>query len=100
MRSLKPICVKCHRFYRPKKNGFCFIEGMPSFEHEGFIEPGIENDAQWVDYKLWRGDLWECKGCGHLLIEGVAAQPMSEHYKPEFREFVEATNATFRVNDC
>ena len=26
---MKPICVPCQRFYRPKKNGFMFIEAMP-----------------------------------------------------------------------
>jgi hypothetical protein len=26
---MRPICVPCQRFFRPIKNGFHFIEGMP-----------------------------------------------------------------------
>lgn len=97
MRSLNPICVKCHRFYRAKKNGFYFVEGMPIGNR---AEPGIENDAKWENYKLWSGDLWECQGCGHLLIEGVGNQPIAEHYQPDFVKWVASCKAYFRVNDC
>lgn len=97
MRSLKPICLKCARFYRPKQNGLYFREGMP--DHPD-AKPGIEHDAQWSDYKLWSGDLWICPGCGHLLIEGVGREPISEYYQPDFADWVKRTNATFRVNDC
>jgi hypothetical protein len=93
--SLKPICVKCHRFYRCKKNGFDFVEGMPA--HDG-APPGIEHDAEWQDYKVWQGDLWECKGCGHLLISGVGMKPFSERHDPDFAAVVERT--WLRVNDC
>ena len=99
MRSLKPICVRCARFYRVKKNGFTFVEGMPK-PSDYHVEPGIENDADWEDYKLWRGDLWECHGCGHQLIEGVASAPMAEHYQPEFAKWCKTMCVTFRVNDC
>jgi hypothetical protein len=26
---MKPICVRCERFMRPERNGYCFLEGMP-----------------------------------------------------------------------
>jgi hypothetical protein len=96
---MKPICVKCARFYRMKKGGFYFVEGMPR-DGTRRAESGIEHDAEWKDYKLWVGDLWHCLGCGHELISGVAFQPLSEHYKEEFRRWVERTGAKFRVNDC
>ena len=101
MRSLKPICVRCARFYRVKQNGVYFREGMPiSHPADYRVEPGYENDEQWEDYKLWSGDLWECQGCGHLLIEGVGAKPLSEHYQPAFADWCKRMDATFRVNDC
>lgn len=30
---MKPICLPCHRFFRPKQNGYYFIEGMPRGRH-------------------------------------------------------------------
>ncbi len=26
---MKPVCIPCHRFFQPHKNGFFFTEGMP-----------------------------------------------------------------------
>ena len=52
---MKPVCVKCRLFYRPKKNGAYFEEGMPT------TEVGVK---LWRSYKLWAGDLWQCRGCG------------------------------------
>jgi hypothetical protein len=96
--SLKPICVKCQRFYRPKKNGYGFIEAMPI---GGFSAPaGTSCPELWTPYKLWRGDLWECQGCGHELVSGVANQPISEHYKPDFKMAVETFSNGLQVNDC
>lgn len=95
--SLKPICVKCARFYRPLKNGVYFREGMPTVDRPG---RGLAYDEQWQDYKLWSGDMWRCEGCDATIIVGVGAHPVIEHYMPKFREWVQATNATFRVNDC
>jgi hypothetical protein len=54
---MKPICVKCKKFYRPKENGYCFTEGMPT------------SSGEWKPYKAWMGDLWECPECGHQLLE-------------------------------
>jgi hypothetical protein len=83
---MKPICVKCQRFYRPKCNGIAFVENMPM----GRAEP----------YKLWVGDLWECLGCGHELISGVGSQPVSEHYKADFKETVTSYKPEITINDC
>lgn len=97
--SLKPICVKCQRFYRPHKNGFCFIEGMPI---GGVRAPsGTEAPERWEPYKLWRGDLWKCQGCDHEIIVGTGMSPVSEHYKLDFKMQVEASKGDqLQVNDC
>lgn len=94
---LKPICVKCERFYQPKRNGIFFEEGMPT--KNGAL-PGKDEPDAWESYKLWCGDLWYCPNCDHELIVGVGHAPISEHYKPEYRQFVKERNATLMVKDC
>lgn len=89
---VKPICVGCNRFYRPKQNGIVFEECMPM----GGAAPG--QPEGWRPYKLWRGDLWECEGCGHQLISGVASQPLDEHYLPTYTQ--NAVGVTIHVYDC
>ena len=84
---MKPICVRCKRFYSPEKNGTRFLEGMPV-------------GADWKPYKLWLGDKWRCRGCGNEIIVGVGMEPVSEHYKPDFAEKVEALQPELQVNDC
>lgn len=81
--AMKPICAQCHRFFRMSQSGIYFTE---TFE-----------DGR--DYKLWSGDLWECKGCGHEIISGVGMAPISEHYKQDFAETVKAFGTEFRVRD-
>lgn len=93
---MKPICIKCARFYRPKRNGIYFREGMPTTG----APPGIENDHLWTDYKIWCGDLWECRGCGHQLLTGFGSRAIAEHHQEGFAELVTRFEATFRVNDC
>ena len=94
---MKPVCVPCERFYRPKKNGMRFLEGMPVGGNN--VPPGKEHAAQWADYKLWFGDKWQCPGCGHEMVIG-AQQPIAEHYQTEFKSLVETYAPEFRVNDC
>lgn len=93
---MKPICLKDRRFYRMKKAGVAFIEGMP----KGVALPGNAQPEEWKPYKLWMGDLWECPDCGHQLISGVGQAPISEHYKPDFADNVRDFNATIQINDC
>lgn len=96
---LKPICVPCQRFFRMKKSGYYFIEGMPvgsTRPKEGTAEP-----EKWQPYKCWSGDLWECKGCGAQIVSGVGMAPMSEHYKDDWRTVLASTGAKqLQVNDC
>lgn len=94
---MKPICVPCQRFFRPKKNDYYFIEGMPI---EGSPEPGTAESDKWTAYKLWAGDRWECEGCGASIVVGVARLPLSEHYKPEFAAMCDRLRPELRVNDC
>ena len=94
---MKPICVKCQLFYRPKKNGVTFIEGMPIGSN---VAPGLAEPHRWRPYKLWMADLWECRGCGHALIVGAGHEPISEHYKPDFDDKVKAYGTTLQINDC
>ena len=95
--SLRPICVRCQRFYRPKKNGFAFIEGMPTMNRS---EPGTVEPHLWKPYKLWLGDKWECQGCGSEIVVGVGLRPVAEHYQPDFAERVACYSPSLQVNDC
>lgn len=99
---MKPICVKCRRFYRIKKGGFYFIEGMPRAGVAALRvgDSDWHNDANWQDYKLWSGDLWECKGCGHQLVSGVGLAPVRERHHEDFAAMKEGLGAHYRVNDC
>ena len=94
---MKPICVKCQRFYSPSKNGRPFIECMP--EGNG-APPGTQAPERWSPYKLWMGDEWTCEGCQHVLIVGVGREPISEHYMPDFDKRAASFGATIRINDC
>lgn len=94
---MKPICVKCQRFYRPKKTGFRFVEGMPISNR---AQPGTAEPEKWKPYKLWVGDLWECEGCGSQIVSGFARSPISEHYEPEFAGKLAALGEHLQVNDC
>ena len=93
----KPVCVKCHRFFKPKQCGVRIIEGMPMGQA---TRPGLDHDHLWKDYKLWSCDLYECAGCGTEIFVGFANQPIREHYMPDFAEEKNRLGASFRVNDC
>lgn len=95
---MKPICVPCQRFFRPKKNGFHFIEGMPKANE---TKPGTAEPENWAPYKMWVGDLWECPACGSQIVSGCPTFPMAEHYEAGFRNLVALHKADqFQVNDC
>jgi hypothetical protein len=85
---MKPVCVKCRLFYRPKKNGAYFEEGMP-----------IGETGQWKSYKLWVGDLWACRGCGAEIIIGVGGQ-IAEHFQPNYAHACQERGSLLRVDDC
>ena len=93
---MKPICVKCQRFYRPHHTGRRFVEGMP---RETPALPGTAEPQKWRPYKVWQGDEWICHGCGHLIIVGTGLAPISERHHDQFvKDLAEATY--LQVNDC
>lgn len=93
----KPICVKCHTFFRPKKNGFYFLEGMPL---KGAL-PGLAEPDRWMPYKIWSADLWECQSCGTEIVVGVGAQPLGIQHERDFHDKIRSFGADqFQVNDC
>lgn len=95
---MKPVCVPCQMFFRPKKTGFYFTEGMPIDTVEP-APPGTEAPEKWEPYKLWVGDLWECRGCGTQIVVGVAGSPISEHYMEDFHDMQQRLNGQWQVND-
>lgn len=95
--SLRPVCIPCRRFFSVKKNGYAFIEGAPDGND---APPGTAAPERWHPYKLWVGDLYECKGCGAQIVSGFGSRHIAEHYQPEFKETVERCGATVQVNDC
>lgn len=95
--SLKPICVNCQCFYKPKKTGFDFLEGQPTVDA---APRGRRSPEKWKPYKLWSGDLWECPDCGHEIIVGTGREAFAEHFEPGFDNVVEKLGVTLQVNDC
>ena len=95
----KPICMKCHRFFKPHKTGFWFIEGMPKVN---LAEPGLASPEKWVPYKIWHGDIWKCQGCDATIIVGTGYEPAAIHHQEErFAAFKKhCGKVPFQVNDC
>jgi hypothetical protein len=88
---IKPVCVKCQRFFRPKKNGIRLLEGRPIDN----AKPGVEEAHNWLPYKVWQADLWECNGCGATIVHGSGKLPIWEDYKGPLPEL-----EYLKVNDC
>lgn len=96
---VKPVCVPCQRFFRPKRNGQALLEGMPHGPGSG--EPGTSSPESWLPYKLWIGDLWECPGCGAQIVVGIIGDRLAEHYETDFKKYLEMYASTLvKVNDC
>ena len=94
---MKPICVPCQRFFHPLKNGIFFVEGMPT--RDGAL-PGTADPKAWETYKLWSGDLWECRGCGAQIVVGAGQEPIAEHHQEKFAADLRAYAPKIQVNDC
>lgn len=99
---MKPVCVPCQRFFKMKRSGFYFTEGMPAGASGGNRPaPGRAEPQMWKPYKVWSGDLWECPGCKATAIFGTGQYPLSIQHMPTFADTVKETNASqFQVNDC
>lgn len=64
------------------------------------VKCGIEircetNEVAWLSPgggcpdQLWQADLWKCPGCGHTVLQGFGAQPMSHSNEPGFQSHVD-----------
>jgi hypothetical protein len=94
----KPICVTCKRFFKPARNGQIVLEQMPA--REG-VQPGVGDEEGWRPYKLWMADLMRCDGCGTEIVYGFGMNPLSEHYREGFEEWLEVSrDGMVVVNDC
>lgn len=74
-------------------------EGMPGEDELAKFPKG------WKSYKIWCGDLMECKGCGTKIISGFANLPVSEHYmrdsyKALRQKLIETEQLISFVGDC
>lgn len=101
--ALKPICVGCQRFYRPLRNGAYFTESKPVGGLDRPALPGLAEPHNWEPYKVWVGDLWGCPTCGAEIIVGVAREPITQDYQPDFlakRERLDAHQPERQINDC
>jgi hypothetical protein len=100
--TMKPICVPCQRFFRMKKSGYYFVEGMPAPTANGERAPaGRAAPSLWQPYKVWAGDLWECPDCGAQIIAGTGQNAIAEHYEDGFAKLVSRFGADqLQVNDC
>lgn len=97
----KPVCIACQCFFKPKKNGYAFIEGMPnSAARPGDNIRGKRQPESWDPYKVWMGDLWECPDCGAEVVIGCGVGPVAEHYQPDFQNRATVFGATVQINDC
>lgn len=95
---MKPICAPCRRFFRPKKTGFEFIEGMPT---ENGAPPGTSAPEKWKPYKIWMGDLWECQGCDTTIVNGMGLAPIAVQHHPFFGDRLSGLGPdALQVNDC
>lgn len=95
---MKPVCVPCHRFMRPARNGIRFVEGRPCPGSHAL--PGLREPDSWEPYKLWMGDLWQCPDCKAQIIVGVGRLPISEHYQGDFDALLVSQQPVLQVNDC
>jgi hypothetical protein len=95
----KPVCVPCARFFRMRKGGFYFIEGMPVGPDRP--QPGKAEPDKWRPYKIWAADKWECEGCGATILSGFGLNPIGYQHEDGFEKTARTLGADqLQVNDC
>ena len=78
------MCAKCNIELRCKKNEVYVIE-----------------HASFGPYKLWMADLWNCAGCGAEMVLGFGANPIREHFQPDFQGYIaELKDNDETIIDC
>lgn len=88
------VCVKCRRFFRPKKNGFVVEEGMPG-GHKF-----VDEASSWGAYKLWHADLLACPDCETQIVAGFGRKPISEHFMSDYTAWRERYPPQLFIPDC
>ena len=89
------VCATCRKFYRVKKNGVPFEEGMPLGRVQA--DGGPES---WGPYKLWMADLCECPDCGtQVLVTAARQAPLAEHFQTDYATTRERFAPALRVDD-
>ena len=88
----KPVCVPCRRFFRIKRSGRAFIEGMPA-PGETRPPPGPGRPGLWQPYKVWAADLWECPACGTQILCGFGMAPIAERHHEDFERTIDTLQA-------
>jgi hypothetical protein len=79
------VCADCKIEMYPKENGIFVVEYMNRNE----------------PYKLWRADLWSCKGCGRNAVLGFATCSIVDHYEPQFKTVLDNIRASGKtIIDC
>jgi len=76
-------CVKCKTYLAIAKNGVIVLETM----EDGF-----------TPYKIWMADLFQCPDCDYQLISGFGFNCISEHYLPEFKDWLD--QVTYTIKGC
>jgi predicted RNA-binding Zn-ribbon protein involved in translation (DUF1610 family) len=66
-----PVCCKCNREFKPKKNGVMVQENI---------------DEKGDPYKIWNADLFECPKCGVEIIYGYGINPVSQEFMKDFKD--------------
>lgn len=99
--SAKPVCLACGLFFTPHKCGITWEEGMPQGRDPvRYTDP--DTGREWSSYKLWRGDVWRCRGCGTEIIYGHGLQPVAIQHQPDYekeRQLAGGDSIPF-VHDC
>ncbi len=95
---MRPICVKCQVFFRPKKNDYWFTEGAPKIPNAPL---GTAEPESWRPYKIWAADLYECPCCKAQILAGFGREPISISHHIGFKDHMKRLGADqFQVNDC
>lgn len=101
---VKPICVPCGLFFRPKRNGQMVEEGKPYLNEDQPVRyEDVDQDGNpvpWTGYKLWMGDRWECRNCMAQIVVGIVGPPLREHFEKDYEEQRARQHDLIFVHDC
>jgi len=82
-RPIRPICTKCQREYKVKKQGIV-TELMGMF------------GGKLASHELYSSDLWECPMCGHQIVGGFGEEALARHFEEKYEEILEEAGKTYK----